>query len=60
MEYPKWIYHKEEKACIVKNAEEHKQKGAGWHESPADCKEAKNEEVKKPVTKAKVKKKAKA
>jgi len=54
MNYPKWLYHKEEKACIVEDENAHKEKGAGWQETP--CFEDK---VAEPKTLEKVIKKVK-
>lgn len=34
--YPKWIYHPEKGALIVRDEAEHEAMGSGWAESPAD------------------------
>jgi hypothetical protein len=36
MSYPKWLYHAEQEARIVKDAAAHASLGAGWLESPAE------------------------
>jgi hypothetical protein len=33
--YPKWLYHAEKEACMVRDLEAHKAMGPGWVESPA-------------------------
>jgi hypothetical protein len=35
-EFPKYLYHEDGRAAIVKDAEEQKKLGAGWHESPSE------------------------
>jgi len=34
IQYPKWLYHKTEKAVIVQDEAEHKALGGGWVEVP--------------------------
>jgi hypothetical protein len=40
MSYPKWLYHKDKEALIVKSEDEHKALGDEWAESPADFEKA--------------------
>ena len=34
-EYPKWLYHRTEKPCIVQDPDEHAALGEGWAETPS-------------------------
>lgn len=36
VEYPKWIYSKKGESKIVHDADEHKEAGAGWGETPTE------------------------
>jgi hypothetical protein len=38
-QYPKWLYHASEPACIVNDPIEHDAKGPGWFDSPVAAKE---------------------
>lgn len=57
--YPKWKYHAEKPAVMVRSAEEEKALGVGWAESPAVFVEkvgepSSKEPAKKPSKKPKV------
>lgn len=47
--YPKWVYHRELKAKIVKDEKEHKALGADWGLSPADFEKPEEPKPVKPL-----------
>lgn len=48
-DYPKWLYHAEHEARIVRDSDAHKALGPGWVESPALIEKVKAPEAPKAV-----------